>query len=346
MSLEKGIFVAAEYASAAIPDKPKLAPWIVLVDLGDGRIQLRGALTRFILPHAFFSDAFKAIQPYLDGSREIDAIKNVGGVDPTAADFVMRMLASNGLLLPGDLSVECSSESFRFLGQVSNRAAYLPEVLKTKLVWLVGDDGIDATLAPMLTRVGISRLEVIDGKTPDLPDRCNELLDRGVGQPDLIVATTRRFSDGLFNTLNDYCQSKGIRWLTAVLNGPQARIGPTFIPHQTACYTCLKARLNSNSDDDVADRAFDLQLKTQDEPSQGELDPFTLAIAGQLALETIRLLAGTSEPTTIGRLYRFDAYTPETEAHNVLRVPRCESCSKTATLRRPWDTQLTHGIPS
>lgn len=339
MSLAKGIFAAAQYAAASIPEKPKLAPWIVAVELGEGRIQLRSATTRFTLPHAFFSPAFQAVHPYLDGSHSLEAISSAAAVDSTTVDFLLRMLASNGLLLPGEPLTDSANERFRFFAQINEGAAEGLRALEAKHVWLVGNDAMGKRLIPLLAEAGLPTVEAIDSELPDLIGHCGDLLGRNTTHPDLIIAFATGSSDRMFNLLDDFCQAKGITWIAAILNGPRAQLGPTFIPGQTACYRCLKTRLNSNSDDYLADVAFDRVMQTQSEPSQGHLEAFTAVVAGQLVLETVRLLSRMSNPLTVGRLYCLDALTPNAQAHDVLRVPRCPSCSQSNTRRRAWDVE-------
>jgi hypothetical protein len=51
----------------------------------------------------------------------------------------------------------------------------------------------------------------------------------------------------------------------------------------------------------------------------------------------MRLLTGFTPPTTIGRFYEFNAVSPVATSHDVLRVPRCESCGRRRTLAAAWD---------
>ena len=60
---------------------------------------------------------------------------------------------------------------------------------------------------------------------------------------------------------------------------------------------------------------------------EGRLAPLWSCLAGQVAVEVMRLLIGFIPPTTIGRFYEFDAVSP------VATAARCTAC---AWLRELW----------
>jgi hypothetical protein len=60
-------------------------------------------------------------------------------------------------------------------------------------------------------------------------------------------------------------------------------------------------------------------------------------IAGQVALEAMRLLIGFAPPVTVGRFIEFSAISPAAISHDVLRVPRCASCGRNRKVAEAWD---------
>jgi len=346
LSLAKGAFAAAEYASATIPEHPKLAPWVVPFDLGDGRLQLRGSVSTFTLPHPLFSSIFRRIQKYLDGSRTAEGVVDTVGeeADRSTAIFLLKMLAAHGLLVAGsDLrSSRLSDKQLNFFQQMGREAIREVAALETKTLRIVAEDTTAALIASLFRQAGLSRLE-LDGPGIEEISAQGEYLSGEIGgDPDLIVAISKGLSDQVLVALNEHCLRTGARWLSANISGPQARLGPTFIPRHTACYTCFKHRLNCNSANVAADRAFE-DAVAREHPDQGSLDAFTYMIAGHVVLEAVRLLTGISEPATIARFYSFNAMTPKSESHEVLRVPRCASCGSSKILRRAWDVEPADG---
>ena len=347
MSLARSVFAAAEYASAAIPDYPQLAPWAVAFDLGDGRLQLRGSVTSFTLPHPFFASAFRRAEKYLDGSHTAEAIADAlaGEVDRAAVVFLLKMLASCGLLIGGSKSRPSAvpEPQLRFFQQVNRDASRAVAALESKAVRILAEARMAASIAALLRQAGLPERGAEINEIPAPDQAPGEFVPGAIGSHlDLIVAVSSGLSDRLLAAVNERCLKTGTRWLAATVSGPQARLGPTFVPNLTACYTCFTHRLNCNSSDLVADRAFAAAV-ARDTPEQGGLDAFSSIIAGHIALEAVRLLTGLSEPSTIARYYLFNATAPGGEAHNVLRVPRCASCGGADIFRRAWDAEPADG---
>ena len=69
MSLAKGAFAAAEYASATIPEYPKLAPWVVPFELGEEDQSPRSRYPIHIFHQS--SDAYKNISTVLVQQTEL-----------------------------------------------------------------------------------------------------------------------------------------------------------------------------------------------------------------------------------------------------------------------------------
>jgi len=346
LSLAKGAFAAAEYASATIPAYPKLAPWVVPFDLGDGRLQLRGSVSAFTLPHPFFASIFRRIQKYLDGSRTADEVADTPSeeADRSAVIFLLKMLAAHGLLVAGSelRSSHLSEQQLNFFEQMDREAIHKAAALETKTVRIVAEDTTGALIASLFRQAGLSRLDLEGSGIAELSAQREYASGYTDGDPDLIVVMSKGLSDQVLVALNEQCLRTGARWLSANISGPQARLGPTFIPYHTACYICFKHRLNCNSANAAADRAFENAV-AREHPKQGSLDAFTYMIAGHVVLEAVRLLTGISEPATIARYHSFNAMTPKNENHEVLRVPRCASCGSSKIPRRPWDVEPAGG---
>ncbi len=63
---------SVDYVTVPLPRKPRLAPWVTLVDLGDNRMQLRGAEFSFTLNHPLFIETFQSVHTLLDGQRTVE----------------------------------------------------------------------------------------------------------------------------------------------------------------------------------------------------------------------------------------------------------------------------------
>jgi bacteriocin biosynthesis cyclodehydratase domain-containing protein len=161
------------------------------------------------------------------------------------------------------------------------------------------------------------------------------------GEPpnvDLIVACEESPAFAFFEAVNRACLASGIRWLHVSISGTLAQLGPTVVPHQTACYTCLELRQRTHQPELEGYLAHRDQTSKLDGPrDEGSLAPLWSMLSGQVAVEVMRLLIGFTPPVTIGRFYEFSAVSPSAISHEVLRVPRCLHCGRRRTLAEAWD---------
>jgi hypothetical protein len=63
-------------------------------------------------------------------------------------------------------------------------------------------------------------------------------------------------------------------------------------------------------------------------------------IAGQIALEVVRLITGFAPSKTIGRFFEFNATSPTVVGHEVLRLPRCSACISGHPKMEAWDNTI------
>src|SRR5687768_4431475 len=89
---------AARFAALSLPERPRLAPWINAIDLGDDRLQLRTAESAYTLTHPLLIRVFRAIQPLLDGRHTADEIVSALEPEclPTTAIFLLKLLSGKG----------------------------------------------------------------------------------------------------------------------------------------------------------------------------------------------------------------------------------------------------------
>src|SRR3954467_10212216 len=90
---------AARYAGLRLPSRPVLAPWLLAVELGDDRLQLRSAESSNTLTHPLLVEVFRRIEPLLDGRHTVDEIVSSVESDvlPTTVVFLLQLLEGNGL---------------------------------------------------------------------------------------------------------------------------------------------------------------------------------------------------------------------------------------------------------
>ncbi len=112
-------------------------------------------------------------------------------------------------------------------------------------------------------------------------------------------------------------------WLLLSLQGTWARIGPLFVPGETACATCYRARLASHRAHLEAEHAW----AALDRPL-GASGPerHHAAVAALAAGELSRLLRGPAPPLLAGRVFVVDLDALEGGIEVVHAVPGCPDC--------------------
>ena len=329
--MDEAILQAVQYATVQLPKKPRLAPWAVTVDLGDNRIQFRGAEFAYTLRHGVLVEIFRAIAPLLDGRHAVDEIAALAGsaAPPTTVIFLLRALRANGLLQEGEVPEGLTREelddwepALRFLAHFDGDGHRALIALRRARVLVLGTERLRGEVASALTALGVGSVEEAEA----------------AAEADLVVACNASSAFGFFDAVNADCLALGARWLHVAVHGTSARLGPTIVPHQTACYTCYDRRTRSLAVDADAFDAFRHQASTMaTPPDEGAVAPFVTLIAAQAALEVARLLTGFAPPVTIGRFYALTPRSPLTSAHDVPRLPRCPTCKTRGRHGEVWD---------
>jgi bacteriocin biosynthesis cyclodehydratase domain-containing protein len=331
---------AARYAGIQLPDRPCLAPWLVVVDLGDARLQLRSAESSHTLTHPTLIQAFRAVEKILDGRHLVSDIAGSAGSDilPTTVVFLLKLLQGKGLLQPGfDVTVYGDGEQAQWGRQLKFLSHFVPDapsaqnMLVKARVGLVGSRELQRAISTELRSVGVG---VIDLGEPSMwrMEACRKL-----GHLDLLVAGEASPAFDFFDSVNRVCLLSGTRWLRVCMCGTSAQLGPTILPHQTACYTCFELRIRANQVDLDGYLGYRAQSGVLGNIDEGGTLPLVSVLSGQVALEVMRLLIGFTPPISIGRFYEFSSASPVGQSHNVFRVPRCESCGRQRTVAEAWD---------
>ncbi len=162
-------------------------------------------------------------------------------------------------------------------------------------------------------------------------DKLEPLLGKGEGDRHLVV-TAESPVLSRFHAANKLALASGITWTAATIDGTEAMIGPTFIPGQTACYTCFELRLEANLVEyDAYCHHRDFSLTVPGRPRRHVGAVLDLA-AGYLGYDLFRLLT-LGHGLTQGRYIRLNLTYGAVELNDVLRLPRCPDCGKAASGR-------------
>ncbi len=344
---------AVKYVSISLPQKPRLAPWVTFVALGENRLQLRGAEFTYTLNHELFIEVLDVIRPLLNGDHSVEEIASSGGQTylPTTITFLLKMLRANGLLQEGNVPPPTPLKSedlirhenlIQFLSHyVSNPVGSLV-LLKEAKVAVIGSNSLKTRIQNSLYDNGIDpSLNIQDDI--DIPSSgIDSRLTDSIKNLDYLVVCQETLDPGFFRKINSICLENGVRWIRVSMEGTSAYLGPTVIPQQSACFICYERRIDSNISELENHIAYKSQLERSQIPgNEGLLPGLISVIAGQVALEVVRLITGFAPPKTIGRFYEFNATSPTVVGHEVLRVPRCPACISKNPKMEAWDSTFS-----
>ena len=315
--MEEEIREFGQLASIAVPEFPKLNPWITVIELRNGVVQLRSENYLLPLTHPLIGQAFLEIRDLLDGRHQKDDIcKQSPSAQSSTVHFLLKILTAGAALAT-------ASEPLTGAPPISGRVCYIGEKsLNSKIL---------EDLAPRMA----ARALIVSNPT------LNQIEDFHIdelGSPDLIVSAFDFSKQDHIMALNLKCLDMSTRWLSITKSMTFARLGPTVIPFQSACYRCMDHRLASSELE--MDHHWQYLKATQLQRIENNLASHSLetTLAGQAIPEIIRLLTGISAPQTIGSYFQYDISRPGASHHRILKVPRCSHCAAHRTYRKPWDS--------
>jgi bacteriocin biosynthesis cyclodehydratase domain-containing protein len=321
---------AAHIAATALPGKPRLAPWLTFVDLGDGRLQLRATDFAFTIPAGLFAEAARVIGPLVDGTRTVEELSAAVAPRylPGTVIFLLQLFRQRGVLqegeptppLPPEVRLRHGSALQLFSHYVADAEQVLLRLAQSRVA-LAGTASVCARLEAALVSLGVGNVAV-DSADP----------------ADLVIAASDTAGTAFFASVNSACLESGARWLRVAFEGRLGIVGPTIVPGQTACFTCygLRRAMHDVWPDFQAHRD---KLLHDGDPHEGAIEALTDVVVAQAALEAARLITAFAPPATFGRFYAFNAASPLVAGHDVLRVPRCPDCGRKQSPRDPWDTR-------
>jgi hypothetical protein len=274
-----------DYITVPLPRKPRLAPWVTLVDLGDSRMQLRGAEFSFTLQHPLFIETFQSVHTLLDGQRTVEEILSSSDPKylPTTITFLLKMLRANGVLQEGVISppppltpenLKENETLVQFFSHFVLDPVGTLALLHKARVALIGSDSITNRIHKGLLGMGFGSLIEIEGlsaKTAYDPTQLHKEVIDQLKEVDFLIVCQDTTDHRFFQTLNAVCHETGTRWMHVAISGTKGLMGPTIIPHQSACYVCYDKRVASNASELQDYLAY--QEQTGPSKTEGFLNP-------------------------------------------------------------------------
>jgi bacteriocin biosynthesis cyclodehydratase domain-containing protein len=305
------------------PDRPLLKPWYRL-SVDEERAVLRYGSSVLELDGAAVTRLLPRLLPLLDGTRTVDEIVDeIGEPARSAVEHAVGLLAAHRLLterLPDgvDETVRTTLELLSATDPHDRSPTELAPTLGAARVRIVGSGATAVQVADLLRASGLGAVEACAWDEQPHGDDALAIVAPGANE-------VPRVRD--WNRLALGC---GSPWLQVLpYDGLLAAVGPLFVPHQTGCHECYRIRRYANVS---SLREAEAPPARGSYPSAPAVDALLAALT---ALTAVRSLA-LAEASAAGMLLAVEL-SPRLvcSRHVVYRVPRCPSCSRTATSGTP-----------
>jgi bacteriocin biosynthesis cyclodehydratase domain-containing protein len=194
---------------------------------------------------------------------------------------------------------------------------------------------VDQALCPAYAQAshGNSRAEslaaYLQTLAPSLEVTVCQTVPEALSASSLAVVAADQVNPALCDQVNLAALESGTPWTHLAMDGSQGLIGPSILPGQTACYTCLEAYWAAHSG--RADQFSALAGALRDRepsPSYYGLPAFADVVAGLWAADLPVLLA-RGPAQTLGQVLALACSTLSAITYAVPRAPRCPSCGLT-----------------
>jgi bacteriocin biosynthesis cyclodehydratase domain-containing protein len=128
--------------------------------------------------------------------------------------------------------------------------------------------------------------------------------------------------------INRGCIRNDVSWIGYRSYRTKIEIGPTVVPHDTACFACYELRRVSN----YASFAEEMELHERLAAAGAQLGTLNITLgADLLALEVVKSLTHFTSAATYGNVYVMDVVSLESKLHPLLKIPRCGECGAAAS---------------
>ncbi|MFZ5822892.1 MAG: TOMM precursor leader peptide-binding protein [Bacillota bacterium] len=328
--------------SSALQNRPRLKHGFALIPLDESTAMLKSAERAIRLSGAAATILMPRVIPLLDGEHTVGEIAAAVGVDETTINRVITLLGENQLLeREAPVAAGAAPELAAFLNAVTS-AWVQPDqegAVATKKVLVIAGWGEDETSLGYAFRQNLTRLGV--GQVQSVTAELDRPWDDLVAGSDLVMFMPAKPLLPVRAAVHKACLAAKVKLCSAeFLSSTSLALGPTVIPGETACWTCLDRRQKGAQEfytELLATQRF-LEQHPEVDPVGARLPALTQMLAGLAAFEALRVLTNVYPPVTVGSMVIFNAIDYTMEQHPILKLPRCPDCSpvREQPMRRVW----------
>lgn len=286
----------------------------------------------------------------LDGSTHVRDV--LDSFDPADRDeirnVILALQAKSVVRDAGDAVSESRAGLDGYLSVSTDSNGAIERVAESSLT-VVGAGDVGRVIVENLVEAGVGSIEYLDlsgdanrwigsleDPTPSsLPPSS---LESALNAATFAVFGVDRPYPDVASRINGIAHRTGTPWIVGQLRGLDGQIGPTILPGETACYDCFRVRTTAAT----RSRLEYARFERAGDVSGALLPSFAHVVGGMVSLDVLKQLAD-GFGITPGGVVDFDFHDFAVQAEEVLRLPRCETCGKSADrLDSPRHVTMDH----
>jgi len=174
---------------------------------------------------------------------------------------------------------------------------------------------------------------LLKGDKPPVPEAIWTKRVENGALPGLLVVTSEFGGMNLLRPWNEWTVGHGVSFLPIVLQHLVGTIGPVVVPHETACYECVRGRENSNMEDPKLHRQLEA-MAFEGQFAMGHHPLVPRMVADHAAFELTKIFSGIGKGP-IGRMITVSPLDCLVTTHRILKLPFCPVCGVNADHAQP-----------
>lgn len=231
----------------------------------------------------------------------------------------------------GLLSPEGTSEIPELLsGEVCSPSAQPLKNLEDQKVIVISDNVLGKHLSEILISRGIANTKLLSAAL--FASFSSGQIDELMVKTDFFFADASAWNPKALELLNKYAIKHNKPWLhIGGVEEYQAKVGPLFLGDASGCYDCLISRIKSNHSYVPYFNAYEAHLRNQMKSSKPDtfihIESYNAVISHYAYLEFTKFVQFWSIPSTWRKVLMVNMLTFESQSHDLLKVPFCETCN-------------------
>ncbi len=274
------------------------------------------------------AEALVSCSPAVTSRQEIqDSAQASGGVKPAICEFAFDLLVKSRVLVKSEKSEPLTDlEAYFYLREGTLEGVDLLKRAKVVCYCFTDDQsalahafqsaGLAAELRPLQQRMTIPKDEI--------------------DSFDVVACIGLPFHHPFARALNRFAVEQATPVLFSEYCGGTARVGPTVIGRNLTCLDCVSTRHAANGGGAALDPVDDLTQTVEAWPARPLSHPILRELLLQHSVLEVSRIVPRKAPASFGGYLELNS-SGETLRREVLKVPRCVTCSPNVAVRYPFD---------